>query len=261
MSSKQSHGFVENFDKNPKTPYLPISLFLSSRVLVPSLAANSVLFFPLAMDKLVGSNLRSPLESSPSLNGASSAPKRKWSNFIPLFVLLVVVAEITFLGQLDMSKNMTLVDSWADLFHRSPADDLLFDSSGSSSGGGDLSSEVENETCEQWLERKDRVLYSRDFEKDPILVSGEDKVSIDCCLNIVLIILMKHPFSNCYCVLKEWETCAVGCKFGHSGGRKPDAGFGTPQPAGTASVLRSMESSQYYMENNIAQARRWVSTT
>lgn len=59
---------------------------------------------------------------------------------------------------------------------------------------------------------------------------------------------------------QERRTCSVGCHFGFESNRKSDAAFGLPQQSGTASVLRSMESSQYYSENNIAQARRWVST-
>lgn len=59
--------------------------------------------------------------------------------------------------------------------------------------------------------------------------------------------------------MQEWKTCAVGCKFGFDGGKKPDAAFG-PQNSGTAGVLRSMEAATYYAENNIAVARRWVST-
>jgi glycoprotein 3-alpha-L-fucosyltransferase len=60
--------------------------------------------------------------------------------------------------------------------------------------------------------------------------------------------------------MQEWKSCSVGCKFGFNGNQKPDAAFGLPQQAGTASVLRSMESAQYYAENNIDMARRWVST-
>jgi len=60
--------------------------------------------------------------------------------------------------------------------------------------------------------------------------------------------------------MQEWKSCSVGCKFGFSGDKKPDAAFGLPQPSGTATVLRSMESAEYYAENNIAMARRWVST-
>ena len=48
--------------------------------------------------------------------------------------------------------------------------------------------------------------------------------------------------------------------FGFDPSKKPDAAFGLPQQSGVASVLRSMESASYYSENNIAQARRWVST-
>lgn len=61
-------------------------------------------------------------------------------------------------------------------------------------------------------------------------------------------------------IQQEWKSCSVGCSFGFSSEKQPDAGFGIPQPAGTASVHRSMESAQYYIENNIAHARRWVST-
>lgn len=60
-------------------------------------------------------------------------------------------------------------------------------------------------------------------------------------------------------VLKEWKSCAVNCKFGFEQ-KKADAAFGLPNGGGTAGVLRSMESAQYYAENNIAMARRWVST-
>lgn len=66
-------------------------------------------------------------------------------------------------------------------------------------------------------------------------------------------------FLSCSCT-QEWKTCAVGCKFEFSPNGKLDAAFGLPQPSGTASVIRSMESAQYYSENNIDQARRWVST-
>ncbi|KAF7810969.1 glycoprotein 3-alpha-L-fucosyltransferase A [Senna tora] len=156
-------------------------------------------------------------------------PKKKWSNLMPLFVALVVVAEIAFLGRLDMAKNTAMVDTWADLFYWSRevvsrGDDLGVDRL----GGGDRNS-AESESCEEWLEREDAVTYSRDFMKQPILVIGAEQ---------------------------EWKSCSVGCQFGYNSGNKPDAAFGSSQQAGTASVLRSMESSQYYSENNIAMARR-----
>ncbi|KAK7362633.1 hypothetical protein VNO77_04751 [Canavalia gladiata] len=150
-------------------------------------------------------------------------PKRKWSNLMPLFVALVVIAEIAFLGRLDMAKNAAMVDTLADLFYRSrvviEGDDLVVVADRNS----------QSESCEEWLEREDAVAYSRDFTKEPVFVSGAEQ---------------------------EWRTCSVGCKFGFNGDKKPDAAFGLPQPTGTASVLRSMESAQYYSENNIAMARR-----
>ena len=53
----------------------------------------------------------------------------------------------------------------------------------------------------------------------------------------------------------------MSCTFGIDPSKKPDAAFGLPQQSGVASVLRSMESASYYSENNIALARRWVSTS
>jgi glycoprotein 3-alpha-L-fucosyltransferase len=110
----------------------------------------------------------------PTSNGFSSMPKKKWSNLMPLLVALVVVAEIALLGRLDMAKNAALVDSWADLFYRSPPqDDFPLESLAS-----DRVSEPES--CEEWLEREDAVVYSRDFGKDPVLVSGAEKVKHFC---------------------------------------------------------------------------------
>ncbi|XP_075674355.1 glycoprotein 3-alpha-L-fucosyltransferase A-like isoform X1 [Castanea sativa] len=162
-------------------------------------------------------------ESLPITDGVSSVAKKKWSNLMPLVVALVVIAEIAFLGRLDMAKNAALVDSWADLFYRSPPQEDLLDSWGVNNRFS------ESESCEDWLEKEDAVVYSRDFEKEPVFVSGAEK---------------------------EWKSCSVGCQFGFNPSRAPDAAFGSPQQAGTASVLRSMESAQYYSENNLDQARR-----
>ena len=99
---------------------------------------------------------------------------------MPLLVALVVIVEITFLGRLDMDKNAALVDSWADLFYRSPPQEDLFYRSPpqedllESLGFSDRPSE--SESCEEWLEKEDAVVYSREFEKEPILVTGAEKV-------------------------------------------------------------------------------------
>ncbi|KAH9614641.1 hypothetical protein KSS87_023384 [Heliosperma pusillum] len=116
-------------------------------------------------------------------NSNSGNSRKKCYTAMPIFVALVVIAEIAFLGRLDMAKNAALVNSWADsLLNRHPS-----------------------------------------------------------------------PQSTAFA---DWNSCSVGCKFGYEPGKKPDAAFGWPQEHGTASVLRSMESAQYYAENNIANARR-----
>jgi len=111
-------------------------------------------------------------ESLPVLSPGGN-PKRKWSNLMPLVVAFVVIAEIAFLGRLDMAKNAAMVDTLADLFYRSRAvvegDDL-----GLGVVAPDRNSE--SDSCEEWLEREDAVTYSRDFSKEPIFVSGAEQV-------------------------------------------------------------------------------------
>jgi len=111
-------------------------------------------------------------ESLPVL-ATGGNPKRKWNNLMPLVVALVVIAEIAFLGRLDMAKNAAMVDSLADFFYRSRAvvegEDL-----GLGLVASDRTSELDS--CEEWLEREDAVTYSRDFSKEPIFVSGADQV-------------------------------------------------------------------------------------
>ncbi|CAL9218295.1 unnamed protein product [Arabidopsis halleri] len=85
--------------------------------------------------------------------------------------------------------------------------------------------------CKEWLMREDSVTYSRDFTKDPIFITGGEK---------------------------DFQWCSVDCTFGDSSGKKPDAAFGLGHQPGTLSIIRSMESAQYYPENDIAQARRWT---
>ncbi|XP_060176033.1 putative fucosyltransferase-like protein [Lycium barbarum] len=184
------------------------------------------------------------LPTTTSLLGSSSSshtsvPQKKWSNWLPLCVGLVVIVEIAFLGRLDMAEKANLVNSWADSFYQFTKSSWSTPKVGIRSSGGDevglvvLSDEVDRGlvagSCEEWLEKEDFVEYSRDFDKDPILVHGGEK---------------------------EWKSCAVGCNFGVDSDKKPDAAFGTPQQAGTAGVLRSMESAQYYPENDIVMARR-----
>ncbi|KAL5541084.1 hypothetical protein UlMin_043370 [Ulmus minor] len=177
-----------------------------------------------------GSRAGTTHEGLPVSEGVAPANKRKWINLMPLCVALVVIAEIAFLARLDIAKNAPMVDSWAELFHRpAPVNDVVGAIEGLELDIVSSDRKLESESCEVWLERVDAVEYSRNFAKDPVLVTGAEQ---------------------------EWKSCAVGCQFGFNPSKKPDAAFGVPHEAGTASVLRSMESSQYYAENDIAQARR-----
>lgn len=97
---------------------------------------------------------------------------------MPLFVALVVILEISFLGRLDMAKNAAMFDSLADFFHKQPPQTELEVIVDGDLGGGKIEGRVlDSESCEEWLEREDGVNYSRDFEKDPILVTGAEQVS------------------------------------------------------------------------------------
>ncbi|KAL8541392.1 hypothetical protein ACS0TY_002596 [Phlomoides rotata] len=172
-------------------------------------------------------NIPSTSYSSAS-SSSSSSNKKKWSNFLPILVGLVVIGEIAFLGRLDMVKNLDMVNTWADSFYHFTETTPPPWSTVDTGSGHDRLLETDG-SCEAWLEKEDSVSYSRDFKKDPILVNGPNE---------------------------EWKTCAVGCKFGFESGRKPDAAFGVSHSPGTSSVLRSMEAATYYAENNIAMARR-----
>lgn len=127
--------------------------------------------------------------SSSAYNNDLNHPKKKWSSWVPLFVALVVIAEIAFLGKLDLAKNADLVNSWADSFYQFTASSWLSTQShGGVGGGADKSAlgvvrgrpqqdgvRVED-SCEKWLEKVDSVVYSRNFETKPIFVTGAEQV-------------------------------------------------------------------------------------
>ncbi|GAA0185434.1 glycosyltransferase [Lithospermum erythrorhizon] len=149
-------------------------------------------------------------------NNNNNSYKRKCTNLLPIFVGLVVIAELTFLGRLDLVKNADLVNSFYQFTTSSLSYKMLA-----------YSGEDELESCEAWLEKEDSVQYFRDFRENPIFISGEEE---------------------------DFKTCDVGCKFKDGSSAKVDAAFATH--GGVFSVLRSMESSKYYPEINISTARR-----
>ncbi|KAL0454230.1 UNVERIFIED_CONTAM: Glycoprotein 3-alpha-L-fucosyltransferase A [Sesamum latifolium] len=165
-------------------------------------------------------NVPSTSYSSPS----SNSNNKIWSKFIPVLVGLVVVAEILFLGPLDMAKDGDILNSGEEPFYHST---ITEPSAEYPELGQERGFEAED-GCQSWLEKVDSVPYSRDFEKDPIFIEGYNEVL---------------------------KSCPVKCTYGYESGNKPDAVIGVPQKSAT-NVLRSMESSMYYAENNIAMARR-----
>ncbi|KAK1607480.1 hypothetical protein QYE76_031153 [Lolium multiflorum] len=149
--------------------------------------------------------------------------RRRCAWLLPLLVGAAFLGEIAFLGRIDLSKNAAAVESWTTSFYRRSAnsgEDAL-------PGGGD-GDEDEIRQCVERLERDDAVPYDRDFEKDPVLVGG---------------------------AAKDWNKCSVGCDFGFPASKTPDATFGMVTDPSVKSILRSMESSHYYSENNINAAR------
>lgn len=109
-----------------------------------------------------------PIANGSSSSSPSSSIKRKLSNLLPLCVALVVIAEIGFLGRLD---KVALVDTLTDFFTQSPS------LSQSPPSRSDRKIGLHTEHCEEWLMREDSVSYSRDFTKDPIFISGGEKVN------------------------------------------------------------------------------------
>ncbi|KAG0501876.1 hypothetical protein HPP92_001948 [Vanilla planifolia] len=176
---------------------------------------------------------------------------RRWTGIMPLFGFVVVVAEIAFLCYLDMANKAAWVQYWTDSFgfpslnEYSSRSELLV-----------IQEAVEDSRCWEWLEKEDNVSHARDFSKDPVLVAGADQV---CGKDLIwkqekTWILLRECFSAIN--YNDWSSCTVGCKFGFSGNKVPDATFGQSMNPAIVSVHRSMESSQYYMENNIDFARR-----
>ncbi|KAJ3677014.1 hypothetical protein LUZ60_002738 [Juncus effusus] len=166
-----------------------------------------------------------------SLSSSSSSQRKKRCAFLlPLAVAVVFFAEILFMSRLDMEKNVAVVENWTTSFFRPVT--------GGAGGGGTVFTVEEAEEegdeevrriCERWLEKEDAVGYERDFDTEPVLVSG---------------------------MHKDFSSCSVNCQFGIIGDKKPDATFGFAQEGSVASIMRSMESSHYYSENDINVAHR-----
>ncbi|KAL4581212.1 hypothetical protein LXL04_017422 [Taraxacum kok-saghyz] len=164
--------------------------------------------------------------------------KKKWSNLLPLFLAVVFISEIAFLGRLEKTD---FVNSWAESFYQFTTSPLFSSSNfletadddevpvvGFSDASTDVAGSGRRETCEEWLEKEDHVVYSRNFHTHPVTIAGGDQ-----------------------------RSCDVGCKFlPHHKRGEADAAIGFTNTGETSGVLRSMESAKYYPQNDIATARR-----
>ena len=92
----------------------------------------------------------------------------------------MVIAEIAFLGCLDMPKNAALINSWAgSFFYGSTVSVDMVEGADyelESVSMGTTERTLGSNSCEEWLEKEDAVVYARDFDIDPILVTGDEMV-------------------------------------------------------------------------------------
>lgn len=113
-----------------------------------------------------------------------------WGRTVLLAVFIVVLIECAFIVRLDIlntsstssSYYSSLVDGNADAY-KLPGNDEIRMKLNMTAGRNPIKerrrdSFVADDMCsEGWLEKADRVKYSRDFKKDPVLVSsGETEV-------------------------------------------------------------------------------------
>jgi glycoprotein 3-alpha-L-fucosyltransferase len=105
--------------------------------------------------------------------------RKKWSFLLPLAVSMVFCAEILFMSRLDMAKNADVVENWTTSFFqpRSLEGDVAVDITRDVIEVN-IRDEVEISACEKWLLKEDAIPYARDFDKEPVLVTGKPKVGV-----------------------------------------------------------------------------------
>lgn len=136
----------------------------------------------------------------------------------------IVLIECAFIVRLDiLNSPATSSSDTSESARRFPGHDGVLRTNPTRPSSGVCSKE--------WLEKADRVHYSRDFKTDPVVVEagGEQQ---------------------------NWDKCGVPCSFRAHGGGKADASFGFGDSPSALRILRSMESAAYFPENDIATARK-----
>ncbi|KAL2631929.1 hypothetical protein R1flu_016615 [Riccia fluitans] len=190
--------------------------------------------------------------------GSLMAGRKRWTKWIQLIAVVVVLGEVVFLLRLDSLKGEYFdLAGLASLntavfqpgFHTGVSkqpdekdvqpDKKDVDHSSISRSENKSTIVLPSDRCEAWLEDNDNLeQFGRNFTKSPIYVAfGENQV---------------------------WPKCAVGCVFRSSvaDNIRPDGVFrplsGAPSWAEreAAHILRSMESASYYPENDLGSARR-----
>jgi hypothetical protein len=87
---------------------------------------------------------------------APTASRLWWGKFVQLGIIAIVLIECVFIIHLHVLNSP---------FHSSYSNSLIPDHGGSIIGSS---------CSEEWLERMDRVNYTRDFVKQPVLIVNDD---------------------------------------------------------------------------------------
>ncbi|CAM6061211.1 unnamed protein product [Sphagnum tenellum] len=143
---------------------------------------------------------------------APTASRLWWGKFVQLGIIAIVLIECVFI------IHLHVLNSPFQSVNTSYSNSLIPDHGGSIIGSS---------CSEEWLEKMDRVNYTRDFVKQPVLIL----------------------FGT-----QEWSTCAVPCVFHTNDNGPADGTFGVRD--GVPRIMRSMESSAYYPDHELDSARR-----
>ncbi|XP_024389348.1 glycoprotein 3-alpha-L-fucosyltransferase A [Physcomitrium patens] len=166
---------------------------------------------------------------------ASSSGRGWWSKTVLWAVFAVVLIECAFIVRLDIlnspsSSYSSSLDSHPENPNKISGQEELTIKTNKTIRIDKLPTGTDDVCSAEWLEKVDKVTYSRDFKKKPVLVVSGNEV-------------------------ENWDKCSVPCVFKAHGEGQADAEFGYGDSPSALLVLRSMESSAYFPENDIVRAR------
>ncbi|CAM6085445.1 unnamed protein product [Calypogeia fissa] len=152
--------------------------------------------------------------------------RKLWNRLTMIIAIIIITGEITSLLVLDRLDGLSIrsLTSWTR------PDNPKMPKAEFHSIVTDFPVQT---NCEAWLDEADKLPPGRNFSQNPVIVIfGETQ---------------------------NWDSCGVGCNF-KSNADNTDGAFtqgisGSPfREDGVSHILRSMESSTYYPENNLASA-------